>query len=216
VLDLQVNPSTLTEGAQIVFSATVTDPDGTDDILAGQLTSHSGSVFHGAFTQISGGSFTYSSSWTQFHGVHPIEFEGQETWTFTATFQDVAGHEGTRGVEVVLSCGGSDACGGGCGFDLQTDNDNCGACGVPCDQVCSGGQCSGPEWVYAADFPLSASCDVVCSSQAAQCQDPYGCVDMIGYPPGEDWCVPVECSMGFGDLLDEGECVDSVMYCCCA
>ena len=183
VMNLAATPSTVAEDEAVSFTAMVTDEDGLDDLVGGQLTSHGGAVSHGTFAQIAGGTFDLSTSWDQINMAKAIEFDDQGTWLFTAVFSDSTGKEGTKGVEVTFTCGGSDACGGDCGFDLQSDVHNCGTCGESCDEACHEGGCIFPEW--SACFHSSDAgytCEDRCAEAGLGCTTKNACYSFAGYP----------------------------------
>ena len=126
----------------------------------------------------------------------------QGTWLFSASFTDSTGNEGTKGVEVFFTCGGTDACHGNCGFDLATDPDNCGSCGETCDEACAEGGCIQPQWsacCHSSDDGYT--CEDRCAEDGMGCTATSGCYSFSGYPA----CDPHasrECgeSLGFGNL----------------
>jgi hypothetical protein len=185
ILDLATDVAILTEGQSVTFTATVTDADGTGDLVGGTLKRPDGGATYGAFVQTGGGTFTLTVSWEKLHQVSAIEFTADQKRSFRAVFTDVAGHEGFRDVDVQLTCPTDEACAGHC-VDLQSDPDNCGTCGHSCAGACTTGICAAAFSRCAS--AAEASCDAVCTATGGTCvakgcggatlryySDPVGC-----------------------------------------
>jgi hypothetical protein len=126
VIGLVATPASMTEGDTVTITATVTDPDGLEDLVGGMLQNSDGGAVYGPFTQLSGGTFSIALSWTQLNQVEPIHFDTELLRTLRAEFTDTTQKIGAGTVDVTLSCGG------GCSSAVN------GQCGGPaCDCVCS-------------------------------------------------------------------------------
>ena len=61
-------------------------------------------------------------------------------------------------------------------INIMTDNENCGAIGVPCADRCFGGECLPTEATICEEHTLEyRSCDLVCAGQGAVCTDTLEC-----------------------------------------
>jgi hypothetical protein len=155
IIDLVASPARLSEGDGTLVSAIVTDPQGTEDIVAGRLLDGQNQDLIGNFRNIGGGSFELEVTWDQLHGVRPIGFGPAGTQrAVTAEFIDNANERSTRSLTLSLDCEGESACDGECGletcngecldprFDYETA-ENCGECGNACGagQSCSDSMC---------------------------------------------------------------------------
>lgn len=144
-LSFGTNVGTLTQGEMVTFTATLTDPDGVEDIIGGSLQSPDESLQFGPFVAAGQlGTYSITLSWAQIHQAEAIEFEmGGIQREFRAVFFDQAGHKATEDVVLELVCIGGAACAGTC-TDLAVDALNCGACGRTCDDgedACESGAC---------------------------------------------------------------------------
>ncbi len=143
----------------MAISAIVTDSAGLGAIAGGNLTDDSGASY-GAFSTAGGqGTFTISLTWDAVNAIHAFNFAaGGGARLFTATFFDNGGNSASEDVSVALACApsGDAACSGAC-VDLQSDDNNCGACNqtVPSGEVCSGGA---PACLNSNDTYCGSSC----------------------------------------------------------
>jgi hypothetical protein len=165
-LSFSSDVDTVTEDGVVYFTAVLTDPQGTGDIVGGTLTAPGGSEY-GTFTDASGGRYTMNVTWAQFHTMNSIDFdEAGEDREVVAHFTDTTGTEVTASLTIHLYCDAGVACSGSC-VDLDTDAANCGTCGNVCGGECQSGGCYEDECV-----PLTSSlttCDQACASVGATC-----------------------------------------------
>ena len=136
ILSLKTNVLTVKDTDRLVVSAVVTDPDGIDDLIGGELTTADGTATYGAFATDAGEvAYSIVLSWGDLNTAETIETLAGETVprTLKATFFDVAGHAAHRDVTVDIGCAGNNAsCGGTC---APTDElTSCGTCGHSCPQ----------------------------------------------------------------------------------
>ena len=133
ILSLHTNVSTLTEGNDLVISAVVTDPDGIDDLIGGNLTTADGNSAYGVFsTAAAEGAYSISLSWGIINTTSEITVGLGATAPrqFRAVFFDAEGHSTVQQLSVGLTCGPHAAtCGSHC-WALNTP-DHCGSC-EPC------------------------------------------------------------------------------------
>ncbi|MFO0608589.1 MAG: hypothetical protein U0324_35815 [Polyangiales bacterium] len=144
-LSFGTNVMALTETDSVTFTAVLTDPDGSGDLVGGALLDESGMARYGAFMASGGtGAYSLTVTWAQVHAVGRIEFRESESRVFLAEFFDMAGNRSTRTVTLRLHCDGrgGGACNGRC-TNLSA-NPNCGGCGVVCPTACDMGTCPCP------------------------------------------------------------------------
>lgn len=179
IINFGTNVTQLTEGESVLFSAVVTDPDGVDDVIGGQLTSPDGNIIYGTFIATAmEGAYEVTVSWAEIHQAETIEFEGAESVrTFRAEFYDQTAKKANATVDLSLHCGGIAACGGSC-TDLASDHEHCGTCARQCDYLdggngewgtCTNGQCDdslGPCLMESDGF---ADCTDYCASIGESC-----------------------------------------------
>ncbi len=109
--------------------------------------------------------------------------------------------------------------------DLTTDDNNCGACGVTCEDgtTCRDGQCECPDDCCSADDcgQFSTCCNGSCISNTVECIDDEctsddQCKDGFGCRDGEcvcesDCCEDSDCSNV--EQCCHGECTSSTLFC---
>ncbi len=168
--ELFVDQASLSEGETIKFTAVVLDADGLEDIAGGLLRTLEGDNVYGAFTQVSGGTFEYATSWDELHSAIPIEFTEDTSRTFVAEFTDNGGLKGSATIEVLLTCDGFGACDGVC-TDLSDDPNNCQGCGVSCgpDETCRPSGCVAPSW-SPCFYPTEMDCSTACNMLELECR----------------------------------------------
>lgn len=178
------SPATLHEGDSTTITAMAVDDDGLEDIVGGVLTDATGQHVIGTFTQVSGGTFTVSTSWWALHEIEPLNFVDQVSRTVVARFTDTTQKVGARSVELGLICEGSvnqgfcepcDSCAAvleGDGFALCGLNENTSACspGSDCDHFDKLWTCACSSPAYCVDscgvddlcegyVPISSICE---------------------------------------------------------
>ena len=177
ILSIHSNVSAMTPADTLVISAVVTDPQGINDLIGGDLISPDGDAAYGAFaTDASEGAYSISLSWTAVNTIIPVTTAAgaNELRTLRAEFYDVEGNTVWRDLGVTLGCGAATkaACGGTC--EDMTSTRSCGAC----DHACSAGDtclldtAGAPEGcgrVYA--IPQPAPCGAVCQQVNKTCLD---------------------------------------------
>ncbi|APR80646.1 Hypothetical protein A7982_05993 [Minicystis rosea] len=145
ILTLGTNVTSITQGESLTVSAIVTDPDGIDDVIGGNLSDENNSVYGAFATTGQEGAYQMIVSWAQFQQVQKIEFaQGESSQrTLVATFFDQGGHSVQKSVDVTLACKGNGACDGVC-KDMSADAKNCGTCANACavGATCAQSTCS--------------------------------------------------------------------------
>jgi hypothetical protein len=192
IITFNTNAADITQGESVVFSAVVTDPDGIDDLIGGNLLDSVSGRSYGAFaTSAAEGAYSLTLRWDDMHRLSPINFSAAVGRTFRAEFFDTSGNRTTRDVTITLTCDGIGACNAVC-TDLTT-RDNCGTCGNFCgvDGTCSAGVCACPA-------PEDAVCGAFCedlddSLNCGACGNNCGGLDCLpgricGCPDGEAAC----------------------------
>lgn len=174
IVSFATNSSSITEGENVLFTASVTHPDGEESISGGNLNTPDGLVTYGPFTSVGGGNYSVEIRWNQIHDVSPIVFEDQEIRTFQAHFHDLEGRSATRTVDLTLTCDGNVACDATC-VDLRIDVINCGGCGNNCsirDGIggCESGACL-PTLSECFDVSDFSTCEDYCSSIGESCAE---------------------------------------------
>lgn len=104
ITDLSANVTTLHPRGALVFTATVTDPDGLEDIASGTLTTP-GKAEYGVFAPIAPGQYEIRLTWDEIQLVSPIHTEtGGSLRVFMAAFADEAGHPAVGQLSITLAC----------------------------------------------------------------------------------------------------------------
>lgn len=100
ILSLHTNISSMTSSDMLVISAVVTDPDGIDDVIGGNLETPDGIAAYGAFANdASEGAYAISLTWDSLDAVQVVSAGPR---TLRATFFDVEGNTVWRDVSVTL------------------------------------------------------------------------------------------------------------------
>lgn len=74
ILSLKTNVLTVKDTDRLVVSAVVTDPDGIDDLIGGELTTADGTATYGAFATDAGeGAYSIVLSWGDLNTAETIE-----------------------------------------------------------------------------------------------------------------------------------------------
>jgi len=231
ILSFTANVSSITEGGSVTFSAVVTDPDGIADLAGGTLKDTDSGSTYGAFSQVSGGSFTHAVTWQAMQAVNSISFTTSMTRSFTAEFFDSTGKRGGSSTAMRLTCPagtnetaravggrcttecvtGTGRCASAC-IPMQSDPNNCGSCGRRCTAPdggttsCSGGQCS--TQCPSGTTPCNGRC-VNTQTDANACG---GCENECPQAPygGTRACVGGQCRVGCpsGKTDCDGACTD--------
>lgn len=226
VVDFGTNVKKITEGESVIFTATLTDPDGPDDIQGGSLKSADESVTYGAFSDLGNGTYELTLAWASIDQAIGIEFQGSDTVDFKAVFYDNQGKKGFATTSIDLTCGDTYAilaCDGHC-VHADEDTDHCGTCGNACSDgvQCRYGTCDQTfgECLLTADTPY-ATCAEYCLAQGEECV--AECGDNKYYSVVR-WYDVNTCDGKFYDVnSDDRGCVDTWPFessalsiaCCC-
>jgi hypothetical protein len=203
IVDFGSNVKSITEGESVVFTATITDPDGPDDIQGGSLKSADESLTYGAFLDLGNGTYELTLAWSAIDQAIGIEFIDTQTVDVKAVFFDNGGKKGFATASISLNCG-SDyaviACDGHC-VPADVDEDNCGTCGNVCDDgvKCYGGSCAAEfsECLVTANAGVS-TCAEYCATQGEVCANAcYFGDSALYFWELSDACVD-------GDIFDQG------------
>jgi hypothetical protein len=153
VVSFTATSAMLTEGQSITFGAIVTDPNGTDALAGGELTTPDGSGTYGPFDAgAQKGAFSLTRSWAEIGQTLNINFASNETRSFRAVFYDSTGRMATQTLSIELTCGGDPACNGSCVHP-----------NAPVPSSCK---------TREVDVYVAASCNSVCAGQGLAC-GPY-------------------------------------------
>lgn len=178
ILSFSTNVAQLTEEETVRFSAVLTDPDGVEDLIGGEL--RSGSTTLATFaTSAQEGAYTLALSWDELGQALAFEFDDEQSLEFTGVFFDAAGHETTATTQLRLHCDGLNACSGRC-LDRTTSADHCGACGNACapiaqgEAVCYQGEClKASECFERGELPVH-NCTEICAASGMTCVEGAG------------------------------------------
>lgn len=188
--------TTMYSGGTLVFSAIVTDPDGVDDLIGGQLVSPLGGTYGSFATAAQEGAYSLSLDWNALNQVEAIEGPPSGiSRRFIAQFFDQAGNSATQEITIQIGCGnGVDSlCQDGCN-DLSSDDFRCGQCGRSCEQVVPANaerdfDLGERQWCHDSQchFRLInkggvsfGSCQAACASVGASCAAPVGNPPVVG------------------------------------
>jgi len=218
-LSFSTNVGTITEGESVVFTATVSDPDGLDDIAGGSLLTGDGAFSYGPFVAAGKeGTYSITVSWGDIDQVEVIDFESADIErTFRAEFFDTVGGRALRDTKIILSCPGGGACDGAC-KDFQVDAENCGACGKVCEGGCESAMCA-PLFGECINMAKGfASCAEYCQGEGEQCVE-SGCDEStyIGFN-STDLCMKELSFVSFASACDHINTWDAqqiAVRCCC-
>lgn len=135
ILSLSANTTTLNAGSNLVVTAVVTDANGIDDLIGGQLETTTGGSFGAFSTAAAEGSYSITLTWDAIQTVRETDAPPSGVaLDMKAVFFDVAGARAERTLRVTLRCDASNTkglCGGEC-TALTEDAQNCGTCGNVC------------------------------------------------------------------------------------
>ncbi len=150
ILSLNANTTTLNAGSILVVTAVVTDPNGIDDLIGGQLEASTGGSYGAFSTAAAEGSYTITLTWDALNTVRSIDAPVTGTpLDFKAVFYDVAGARTERTLRVTVRCDATNTqgvCDGEC-TDLRNDGWNCGACNKQCQDEPSFASYAGTTWI---------------------------------------------------------------------
>ncbi len=154
------NVDQLTEGESVTFTAVLTDPDGIDDLIGGELTNADKSVTYGSFaTSGQEGAYQLTLAWAMIDQAGEISLDtgARDVRTFRAEFFDQDAKTAWETVDIVLHCDSFGACDGAC-VDVNTNEMHCGACNTPCSDECIGGVCE-VDGCGDGDIDVGEQCD---------------------------------------------------------
>ncbi len=150
IISLSTNNPILDESGQLVVSAVVSDPDGVDDVIGGQLQTDDRSATYKTFaTSAAEGAYSATLIWSEIDAVSPINGpSGGTSINLRAVFYDQAGHEVSKTLEITLKCVEATLgiCDAEC-HDFKTNEEHCGGCNQPVspsNALCVDGQSQCP------------------------------------------------------------------------
>lgn len=169
ILSISTNTDRITDDDLLRVTAIVTDPDGIDDLIGGELLSESGASYGAFSTGAQEGAYEIELTWQDLDAVAEISFDdGEVSRDVLARFYDQAGHTAQSVVTFTLYCDEGAACDGRCMNLHGTDVDNCGQCGNVCqdepglfEATCDAGSC---VVAAACTDQVQADCDQVCNA----------------------------------------------------
>ena len=206
IVTLGSNVTSITQGASVTITAIVTDPDGIDDVIGGNLGDGAGATYGAFATSSQEGSYELVISWDQIQQVQSIDFAEGTTQprTFVATFYDQAAHMVAKSLTITLGCMGHGACMGVC-KNMSGDTQSCGTCGNVCGTgascvqsacVCPGAQmeCNGVCKNLQTDAANCGTCGNACA--AGNTCDKGKCGVLAACSTGHTSCNQVCTSLG--------------------
>jgi hypothetical protein len=193
IISFTGNVTTFRSG-DLVFSAIVTDPDGVDDVIGGQLVDPAGGTYGAFATSAAEGAYSLTLNRAAIHAVSPLNGPPTGvTRTFRAQFFDAAGHAVSADLVINVRCqqDADSFCDGTC-QDLTAADNHCGSCNRACSAVlptdadrdildgitrqwCIAGTCT--FRVYSESV---SSCQVLCGSRGASCSPATGVPETHG------------------------------------
>jgi len=182
ILSLNANAMTIDAGDTLVVTAVVTDPDGIDDLIGGNLLNAQTGGSYGAFaTSAAEGSYTIQLTWEALGVVQPIDTPAAGgPLVLRAEFFDVAGTKAERTLTITLRCDGTGEeglCDGTC-TNLQFDDDRCGTCDTRCvgrfdgndPEGCVNSVCAVRVAMDPARVNGGATCATLCDEKGLACE----------------------------------------------
>ena len=176
ILSLHTNVSAMTPADTLVISVVVTDPQGIDDVIGGDLLTPDGVAAYGSFaTDANEGAYSITLSWSAMNTIVAVNAAAgaTESRTLRAEFYDVEGNTTWHDVTIMLGCGGTKAaCDGAC-EDL-TSRDSCASCGHVCDPAenCIADASGTPQGCGGhKQSPEASTCGGECASMGDRCVD---------------------------------------------
>ena len=182
ILSFSANNAVMSAERSLILTAIVTDPDGIDDLIGGDLHDPDSQGTYGAFsTSAAEGSYEIQLSWQEIQQVRSIDTPlGGADRDFRAIFYDQAGHSVSDTITIHLECAGDPSlavCAADCA-DLNDSLDHCGQCHNPVPY--EGGICN----AGAFDCPAGETlCSDVCADLVDDEDHCGGCDNSC---PG--WC----------------------------
>ena len=194
VLRFSTNVNAMRPGQDVIFSAVVTDPQGIDDLIGGQLESESGASYGTFSTSAAEGAYSLRLTWDEIHRGQPLDFPDEQRRSFIGRFFDQGGLEATARVELRFHCDGTPVCDGRCAADGDVEchctalgegphclDDRVVVCGAP-----------GEESGVALDCPAAdATCFLRPGDGNPTCLVPEGSPCLI--ETGEDTIIVLPC-----------------------
>ena len=168
IVSLDLNVSTIAPGETFTVSAIVTDPDGVDDVIGGQLQSGDGEIVFGTFeTQAQEGAYSLVISFEEIGQAAPAAgTTSSEAREFRAEFFDQSGAASWQTIGYTLQCDAGYLCDERC-LDVECIPDL-----VPCGDgsPCVAGSC----WPVQGDGvgqPCSSheDCSSLCLASTNSC-----------------------------------------------
>ncbi len=170
-VSLSTNSSSITPSDTLRFSVIVSDPDGVQDLLGGEVATPSGDVYK-TFAPSGEGTYTLDLSWQELDQVATIDGPvGGVQRAMVVRFFDQAGHNSTRTVNIHLGCDAAaeGPCSAGC-FNFNTSTEHCGSCVSSVPQG-SGGICEAGAPICPGEFAIACngSCEENTLDQCGAC-----------------------------------------------
>jgi hypothetical protein len=195
ILSIATNVKTLHESDQLIVTAVVTDPNGIDDVIGGQLSTTDGGASYGSFaTEASEGAYSISLTWNAIDVADSIDTDVGMALPrqFRATFFDAEGNSTYRDVGISLQCHDATdaACSGTCTDMSVESTQHCGSCDHACAKANYPEQCSlegGGICFVRATVSQRLACNSICGGPYPICYDAY-----VAYEGGGH--VTIDCS----------------------
>jgi hypothetical protein len=178
IASFATNVQPLYENGMVMFSATVTDPQGPTDIVSGRLAAGA-TTSYGTFVAQSAGTYTLALDWATIQAAQSINGDASgEDREFRAEFVDAEGHMSSDMLTLTLACKTTQTkeapCDGVC-TGIEIDRFNCGGCNLACPNApsdplsplsfCRDSLCQEVRLMFSERI----SCDAACASKGGKC-----------------------------------------------
>ncbi|NOY92337.1 MAG: hypothetical protein GXP55_14170 [Deltaproteobacteria bacterium] len=180
-----MSSTSLSPDAPVTITAVVTDPDGIEDLIGGELFDVASGAVYGSFMTAAGeGAYSLVVTWDQADAMTTIDAPGAgASRDLRARFFDTAGNTAEQDIALLLRCqddGSVSACGGRCDgtarcgsscVDTTSNDNNCGACDFRCVDPSPeyAARCTNSVCTWSAQGRVRQSCDALCTSQGGEC-----------------------------------------------
>lgn len=223
IVSFEASPTSAVSEAPVTFTAVV-EVDSGDSIFSVQLTDTNKTISYGEMSSTGfAGSYSRTMTWTAISDAQDLTFTSGSSRTFKVFVTTNSDKTAEKTVTVSFSCNGLVACSGQC-VDTDSDNSNCGGCGIPCSTGCSGGSCGGLgsgalSTCVSASSKDTQTCSDICANQGSTCVQ-NGCDGATMVYHYNSACSPVtgtatgSCSTTLAGLHSGLIATDTVKCCC--
>lgn len=183
IVSLRTSGGAVSPETPLTVTAVVTDPDGIDDLIGGELVDSASGAAYGVFaTAAAEGAYSLEVTWFAANVIAPLDAppEGLERGA-TARFFDQGGATAEAAVPIPFRCDDdAAACDGSCSGEVRCGSscvsldspDNCGRCGRACTDYGTAGYsayCSDGDCVWSGYSTSRVTCESVCATGGGHC-----------------------------------------------